>query len=278
MIWRRISWFAAGLLLLLLITYFGLQAWIESSGGRTAVEEQLSLAAGKRVRLGGEFDVVFLPVPGVRGTQLEITDPQSGQRVAHSRDYAAALSLPALAQKRLLVDHLEMTWLTFGPEGGQRLAIPRVTLSGFEPGSLSRFAVDLGPLGEIDGEFTWRPDSFNVDLALDGALEAVGPFALGGRFFYNAEGASFDGLELSVAGQELEGSGCYHAAGEAELNLDLRAARLDLDALEALAGGRAGGGRLPLVVNLRLHADEMVRGEVTAFDAVFEYGSAFACH
>ena len=274
---RRISWFAAGLVLVLLIAYFGLQGWIESSGGRNAVEDQLSRAAGKRVRLGGDFDVVFLPVPGVRGTELEITDPQSGQRVAHSREYAADLSLSALTQKRLLVEHLEMNWLIFGPEGGQRLAIPRVTLTGFEPGSLSRFAVGLGPLGEIDGTFTWHPDSFNVDLSIDGAVETIGPFELAGRFFYNAQGAYFDALELSVAGQDLEGSGCYRAEGEAELNLDLRAARLDLDALEALAEGSAGGGRLPLAINLRLHADEMIRGDVTAFDAVFEFGSAFTC-
>jgi hypothetical protein len=277
MSWHRVPWIVAVLLLLSAVVYFGLQAWVESSGGRMAVEQQLSRAAGKQVRLGGAFDVVFLPVPGVRGAELEISDPQSGQRIAHSRDYAADLSLPALAQKRLLVEHLEMNWLTFGPEGGQRLSIPRVTLSGFEPGSLSRFAVGLGPLGEIDGAFTWRPEASNIDLEITGDVQAFGPFALGGRFFYSPQGADFEDLELTVAGQDLEGGGCYRAAGEAELNLDLRAGRLDLDALEALAGGGAGSGRLPLAVNLRLHADEMVRGGVTAVDAVFEYGSVFTC-
>lgn len=274
---RQILWLPLLIALLIAALYFAAIAWLESSGGREAIEKQLSVAAGMPVRLAGDFDLALLPAPGARGTELLISDP-SGMVIAGSRTFRVDLALEPLLRRQFRVDRLQLEWLTLGAAGSTQFAIPSVAISGFEPGREAALAVELGWFGTIDGSFTWRPADAEVSLDLAWNTEGRDPIGLGGVVAYFADHAAFRDLDAMIGGQHLVGNGCVLVAGRPVLNLDLAAGILDLDALAAaMPGGDGGGAMLPLAINLRLVADEMVRGELRATGSVLVIGDPPDC-
>ena len=258
--------------------YMAAQAWIESGDGKRALEQKLAAAAGMPVRLAGDLDIRFLPVPGVVGTDLQLFDPVSGEKVAGSRRYVLDLALMPLVRRQLLVERMELEWLALGAPGGARFALPSVAVSQFAVDRPAGLAVDLGFLGRIDGEFTWRPGPGEVDLDLAWQAEGRDAIALAGRVAYHPDRAYFDGVTAQIAGQSVSGEGCFLAGNPPVLNLDLVAGSLDLDALgEAIPGGQAGTPAIPIEVNLRLRAAELVRGGIRAVDTELEIGASPAC-
>lgn len=275
---KRLLFGLVAVLVLFLGAWFGLQAWIESAGGKAAVERQLSASSGQRVMLQGAFDVSFLPVPGVRGTDLRVYDPVSGKEFAGSRSYSVDFELRPLFEKRIVVERLHVDWMRFRVAGERQVAIPSIELTGFEPGRETAVSVGLGPFGTVDGNFTWYPERSRLDVSLVWNGPEREPVGLDGRFSYRADGADFDGLRISVAEQAVEGSGCFFAVPAPRLDVELKAGRLDLDRIQrALDFGAGGGAGMPFELNARLRADELVRGGVVAKGIVLEYGSGPSC-
>lgn len=266
------------LLLLAVLLFFAAEYWFESAGGRGSIETTLSQSAGMPVRLDGDFDIMFLPSPGVRGTGLSISDPVSGDEVARSQMYEVELALGPLFRQELEVNHLALQKLVLGARGGPRFAIPRIAVSGFSPGSATDFEIDLGWLGRVDGVFTWRPAQADVALDLAWAGEGREDIELAGNIHYFTDYLRFDQLAAVIGGQALTGQGCLLQLGPPVLNLELEAGVLDLNALlEGVPGGQGGTGMLPLDVNLVLRATEIRRGDVRAVDTVLEIGAAPQC-
>lgn len=101
---------AAPLLLALLavIVYLGANAWLESAGGRGAVERALAERAGMPVRLEGAFNVMFLPKLGVSGTGLVVGEPGTATELARGGEYAVSLALAPLLQRRLSIESVSL--------------------------------------------------------------------------------------------------------------------------------------------------------------------------
>lgn len=266
------------LLLVAAALFFAAEYWFESAGGRGSIEATLSQSAGMPVRLDGDFDIMFLPNPGVRGTGLSISDPVSGEEVARSQLYEAELALGPLFRQELEVSHLALQKLVLGARGGPRFAIPRIAVSGFSPGRATDFEIDLGWLGQVDGVFTWRPAQADVALDLAWVGEGREDIELAGNIRYFSDYLRFDQLEAVIGGQALTGQGCLIQTDRPALNLELEAGVLDLNALvEAVPGGQGTAGMLPFDVNLVLRAVEIHRDDLRAVDTVLEIGAAPHC-
>jgi hypothetical protein len=266
------------LLVVFVVLHFAAQAWLESADGKQALEQQLRHAVDMPVELAGDLEIEFLPAPGVVGSDLRLLDPLTGDTLAGSRRYSLDLALVPLMRKQLVVERLELEWLTLGATGGPRFAVPAVAVSHFAVNQPSGLSIDLGWLGAITGEFTWRPGPGEVELDLEWLAEDRDAIAVAGRVVYFPDRASFHGVTARVAGQVISGEGCFLSGVSPAINFDLAADTLDLDALaEAFPGGQGGAEMLPLTLNLRLRVDEMVRGGVRAVDALLELGSAPAC-
>lgn len=266
------------LLLLLVVFYLAAEYWLESAGGRRAIETTLSETAGLPVRLDGDFDVMFLPRPGVRGTGLTVLDPATGEELATSQLFEAELALGPLLRKELEVNHLGLQKLVLGAGGGPRFAIPAFGISGFAPGRDTGVEIDLGWLGTVDGSFNWKPAQTGVVLDLTWAGEGRQPIELSGDLRYLPGLVRFDSFAAVIGGQAVGGQGCLLQLDRPSLNLELEAGDLDLDALlEGLPGGQGGAGMLPLDINLRLRAASLRRGEVLASDTTLEVGAPPRC-
>jgi uncharacterized protein involved in outer membrane biogenesis len=106
---RRLLLFVpAALLLLFAAAYLMLGAWLESAGGRRAVERALAERLGMSVTLQGEFDIMLLPSIGVSGTELVLGPPGPASELARSREYALALALGPLLERRLLIQSIAL--------------------------------------------------------------------------------------------------------------------------------------------------------------------------
>lgn len=276
---RRILWaLPPALLLLAVATYFAAEYWLESAGGRRAVEQELGNSAGMPVRLEGDFDIMLLPALGVVGTELVISDEASGQDLARSSRYEVELALWPLLKKQLHVERLELEHLALGAPGGARMAVPSVEISGFAVNKATDFAIDLGWLGTVEGKFTWRPGDAEIALILTWLPEDAGVIELAGDIRYFTSHVRFDGVKVEAGGQRVTGDGCFIMGLAPSLNLDLNAASLDLDALsETIPGGEGAAGMVPFDINFRLRAGELNRGGIRAIDTVLEVGSAPAC-
>ena len=62
--------------------YFAVDDWLESAGGRRALERTLSEQVGMPVHLNGDFNIKLLPSVGVSGTELVVSDPATGDDLA----------------------------------------------------------------------------------------------------------------------------------------------------------------------------------------------------
>ena len=83
-------------LVLVLVLFLALQAWLSSGVGRGVVESRLSDAFGRPVRLDGDFRVGLLPVPGASGTGMKLYTPDGRWLVLEAGTYLAKLALGPL--------------------------------------------------------------------------------------------------------------------------------------------------------------------------------------
>lgn len=104
------------LLLLFAGAYLLLGAWLESAGGRRAVERALAERLGVPVTLQGEFDIMLLPAIGVSGTELVLGPPGPASELGRSREYAVALAVLPLLDRRLLIQSITLDGGRFFPE------------------------------------------------------------------------------------------------------------------------------------------------------------------
>jgi hypothetical protein len=103
------------LLLVFAGAWLFLGAWLESAGGRRAVERALSERLGMPVTLQGEFDIMLLPSIGVSGTDLVLGPPGPDSELGRSREYAVALAVRPLLDRRLLIQSIELGGGRFYP-------------------------------------------------------------------------------------------------------------------------------------------------------------------
>ncbi|MEJ2384446.1 MAG: hypothetical protein P8Y54_08605 [Xanthomonadales bacterium] len=117
------------------LAWLALNAWLESSGGRRAIEQVLSGQIGYPVSLAGEFEVVLLPSPGVSGTALRVYDTANDAVLVAGGSYAVALALRPLLRRELHVDRLTLGEVRFGAEDAADAGflIPEFEVTGFEP-------------------------------------------------------------------------------------------------------------------------------------------------
>lgn len=282
---RRAAWLLLAVPVLLAAlagaAYLALDAWLESSGGRRAIERVLSEQSGYPVSLAGEFEVVLLPAPGVAGTDLRVSDGPGGGLLLSGGRYGVSLALGPLLRRELNVEELTVGDIRFGAAEGADAAfeIRELSIRGFQPGQPADFSLDLGPYGEALGRFTWRPDASTLGLAVDWGGFLFPRLAVSLDIAYGEAGLWFDAIDAEVDGQALAGSGCYRFDPEGGLNLDLHAAALDLDALslELPEGGEGGEGGEGFPLRLRIAADRVVRGDTTADGVVFHFGDDPDC-
>lgn len=263
---------------LLVLLYFAVDYWLESAGGRRALERTLGEKIGVPVHLNGDFNIRLLPSVGVSGTELVISDPDSGRDLARGGFFETDLALAPLFREELQVRQVVVEDLMLNAPDGGGLFVPRLVIGTFQVGKPSEFLIDLSWLGVFEGRFTWQPDESLVELELRWRADERDDIAYRGPIRYQAGLVRFGPAKLAIGSQALDGQGCLLFADRPELNLDLQADRLDIDALMAnLPGGEGAAGALPIQLNLRLEAAEVRQGETVAFDTLLELGEPPRC-
>ena len=137
---RLFVWLALALpvllLMLALTVYLLLDKWLESAGGREAIEKTLSAQTGMELRIRGEFSVDVWPSLGVGGTDLQLWSALG--EVFHADSYQIQVALQPLLDGQVKVEGLELTGGRLDPqkwqtepveksEGqGKRTLLPRV--------------------------------------------------------------------------------------------------------------------------------------------------------
>jgi hypothetical protein len=189
----------AVLLVALLLFYLALDVWLESAGGKGALEKALAKQAGMPVRLGEDFDVILFPVIGVSGARLQIGGDGQGPFLV-SGSYEVEIALGPLLDKRLLIESVHLRDGTVvterysreETEGGagqeavplpevrqfslqdfhfkaadsdrSALLIRRLDFSGFAEGRPTPVTVELEGFGRIEGDLTWLSDSQRIEV------------------------------------------------------------------------------------------------------------------
>jgi len=197
------------LVLLVVAAYFLLGVWLESAGGRQAVERALAERIGLPVTLEGEFDVMLLPAVGVAGTGLVVGEPGPATEVLRRRDYAVSLALAPLLERRLSIESVRFEAGLFhlgrwtGPRAaapasapadiglpdierleirdfdvmvsagdGQPYRLRELAIEGFAAGRPASFVLEVEAAGRWAGNIHWRREPATLDLAATG----VGPW------------------------------------------------------------------------------------------------------
>jgi len=196
---------AIALLLSPALAYLLLDAWLESAGGRRAVERALADGIGMPVELAGEFSVMLWPAIGASGTQLVVGDGGQGAELMRSSDYAVSLALKPLLDGQLLIESVRFSDGVFYvdrlPGGddsamaapGSTPAIPdirrlevldfdlaetgderapfrlhRLLIEDLAEDREARFALHLREIGQWQGSLRWRSPSSALTVAANG--------------------------------------------------------------------------------------------------------------
>lgn len=211
-----------------LIAYLLVDAWLESAGGREALERELEARAGVAVQLQGEFEVMLLPGVGVSGTDLVLFEPGSTAEFVRGDSYSLALDLAALVHGRIAVESIRVAggrvdanrW----PEGAAAEPSPPVSLPEIAMLELADIEIAVADGGEtpyllrelrIDGFVAGQPTAFLLDLRELGRWQ--------GLFRWSAQDAVFD-VEGQGAGLVLGEIGLYST-----VNLGLRTGQAEVD-------------------------------------------------
>ncbi len=275
------------------LIYLLANAWLESAGGRQALERELARRAGLPVRLLGEFDIMLLPSLGVEGTELVIGGPGPDEEFVRSREYSVAVALSPLLQGELQIEsiHLaggqlrldnlppgreptaaepaapfelpaiekfEASQLTIvrGDGQGQQFRIDEFRVEGFAERRDTMFRVGVAGFGRIGGLLRW--DSANSLLTLDGTWSDAWPGDL-----------KFEGqVDFGAGDGRVAASWPAQPASPAEVlafaaGFEVQEANVRLQAIEASVGMQTmrGDGCLLLgaspALQLELTADEL---------------------
>ena len=214
---RRMLWLLPlGLPLLFVALLWLLTYWLESAGGRRAVEQRLGEALGMPVALGGDFGVRLLPRIGVTGSDLVIGGPAEEAVFARSEGFAVSVALRPLLRRELVVEGLSLAHGSLYPgnyQGGSapangalalpvlrevtlqdfRLALakadgPEITIeegvmTDFAAGQAAPFALQFEHHGRIEGTLGWVADPARFELTVLwqsgwGELETTASYAL----------------------------------------------------------------------------------------------------
>ncbi|MGK2924102.1 MAG: hypothetical protein ACSLE2_00630 [Lysobacterales bacterium] len=191
---RRLLLFLPVLLVLLFAgAYLLAGAWLESRGGREAIEQQLSRRLGVPVNLQGDFSIALLPSVGVAGTELVIGEPGTAAELGRSAEYAVELAVRPLLRGTLVVESFSLAGgrlylARLPPRGGadrvpdgntpppglpdigsftirdfeivtaddSRFLLQEFSLEGFEPGRPAPFRLAVADYGALAGTLDWR--------------------------------------------------------------------------------------------------------------------------
>jgi hypothetical protein len=263
-----------------------LDAWLESAGGRQAVERALQDRIGLPVRLQGEFSVMLLPSIGVSGTELLVGDAGSAGEVATAGEYAVSLALLPLLERRFVIRSVTFAagslylarWPGSGPDatGGsaelpeiERLEIRdlrifsagptdapyllrELSIERFAPDRASPVHVESADLGSWAGALTWQPGRAAL------GLEVVGSGPWPGRIDLRIV-ALMDVASGTLAGDWVEGTADREAPPTARLSLDWKSAPggLRLEGIRLVADPLLveGKGCLLTETSTELHLD-----------------------
>lgn len=199
---RRILLFLPVLLVLLFAgVYLLAGAWLESSGGRQAIERELSRRLGMPVSLRGDFSIALLPSVGVAGTDLVIGGPTPESEVGRSEKYSVELAVLPLLNGEFVVESFRLVGGRLYPERLPRAAdaAPNsapalLRLPEVESFSVRDFAIVTGTGSGNDRRFLLQ--EFELHAFAAGreapfrlAVEDFG--VLAGRLDWNAQAAEF---------------------------------------------------------------------------------------
>lgn len=253
----------AALILFLVAAFWLANTWLESSGGRAMLEQNLSSRIGMPVRLQGEFNLALWPSIGVSGTELVIGDPGPESELIRSREFGLSVALLPLMEKQLVIERVGIKGSTIYPDrffgavkGGANdpIHLDSLMISGFAINQETPFAFEIEKLVSVEGSFRWNPSQFII---------------------------FFSGLKLATTGGEAAGRGCLRLQAPVSLQLDLEAESLDLDAIRdslPLMNDMADGGDEPSFdARIQLSAGELKAAGAVARNAVIRLGIPGDC-
>lgn len=196
------------------IAYLLVDAWLESAGGREALERELEVRTGVAVQLRGEFEVMLLPSVGVSGTDLVLYEPGSTAEFVRGDAYSLALDLAALVHGRIAVESIRVAggrvdanrWpegaaaersppatlpaiamleladieIAFSEGGETPYLLRELRIDGFVVGQRTAFLLDLRELGRWQGWFRWSAQAAVFDVEGRGAGLIPGEIGLSG--------------------------------------------------------------------------------------------------
>ena len=262
---QRHKWLSlfAALILLLVAAFWLADTWLESSGGREMLEQNLSSRIGVPVHLQGEFNLALWPSIGVSGTELVIGDPGPESELIRSREYGLAVALLPLLEKELVIERVGIRGSTIYPDRlygvskdgtGGPIHLDSLVISDFAINQETPFAFEIDGLVSVAGSFRWNPSQFVI---------------------------FFNGLNLVTAGGEAVGQGCLRLQAPISLQLDLEAESLDLDAIRdslPQMGEMSDGGDEPSFdARIHLRAGELKAAGAVARSAVIRFGIPGDC-
>jgi len=273
--------------------YLLLDVWLESAGGRQAVERALAERLGLPVRLQGEFRVMLLPRIGVSGTALIVGQPGTSGEVARGSEYAVSLALAPLLERRLLIEsislaggalyldrlpespateasspplqlpevrHLEVRDFDVVPAGepSTPYRLRELSIEQFAEGRETPFRIEVVDYGAWFGSLSWDPQSSALAVTATGTGHWPGRIHLQAGLLL-AQGSG----NLEVAWQPAPESGDPVAEVRLTLDYSTVAGGLRFSNMHLLAGAAVieGHGCLATngqtVLNLDLHAERL---------------------
>ncbi len=297
------------LLLLPMAAYWLADTWLESSGGRQMLEQELARRLGMTVKLEGDFDLMLLPAIGVSGTELVIggeAETESGTQdsppgfFAHSREFEVSVALKPLFRRQLIVEWIRLSSGTVYPDryshagNGGEAAITDPAKSGEGKRDSTVVLPEIQELTLREFDFVLDEESGSVvhlkELQIrDFADRIKAPFRLEIEDLLTAAGwlrwdtllskIDFGDLNLAVGNQAMNGEACLLLQEPLVLNVDVRTESLDADAIKDLQlDTGSGGGDSQLEIRARLSADELRTNGVVARGVVLNLGQDPSCH
>jgi len=273
-------------LLLPVLLYWIADAWLESSGGRQMLEQELGKRFGMSVQLTGEFDLMLLPDIGVSGTDLVIGGGVlPGALFASSSEFEVSVALWPLLSRRVVVDWIRLT--------GGRVHPDRYSPSGESASTPNSQLPEIRELTLRDFELVLDPDEISVLRlqslrVVDFAEKRQAGFALDMENLLQVQGwliwdtarsnIEFGDVQFDMEGQLLRGEACLQLLEPPLLTAVLVAEQFDFDRFrESLpelwqVGEAEDGGDLPLDIRARFTVDELRSNGVVARGVVLNLG------
>ena len=293
------------LALVLFGAYVLVDTWLESAGGRRAVEKKLEERTGLPVRLEGEFAVMLLPTLGVSGTELAVGGSGPSDEILRSGEYALSLALGALLEGRVVIEAIRLDsgsfqlerWLELDEEPGDPTAppvsLPEVRLlelrgfrvapgEGAEPSYLLQelridafteggdtpFRLVVADFGAWAGRFSWSSRAAQLELQATGSGAWPGTIRLGVEARLDSNSGSLDALWVGDPVAAAPRPDVHLSLGYAvrDGGARLDGLQLDIDTL-SVRGDGCLWTRDPAALHLELVADRVDLDALPGLDA-----------